>query len=174
MSSGRFLQDEFVEYVNFLIEWFYELRDSNAYRLNAEMAYCIEKLVERWNLQRQQRIIVFTVGTDFAIRKIKRNVISKRIDYLLTLQLKTGITFTKEPVFIFVPDQFKDDILSCVLLFHEVGHFVDRDNYIADFVFHDIMPKIAANKTSKLRTDYFPRYLRADISKIPALSTAKK
>ena len=154
-SFHPFLPDEYIAAVGNIKCWLSELLDSNAYRLCPEMSYCIEKMIARWNNHAQPRNVVFTLG-DFAIRKYKRDLVSKQIPFLYTLQLKTGINLTKEPVFIFVPDQFKDDMLSCVLLFHEVGHFVVHDNFLIDMVYTDILPKIKALRTSKIRRDYFP------------------
>lgn len=147
VSFNPFLPDEYITSVVNIKCWLSELLDSNAYRLCPEMSYCIEKMIERWNKQGQPRNVVFTLG-DFAIRKYKRDIVSKQIPFLYSLQLRTGITLTKEPVFIFVPDQFKDDLLSCVLLFHEVGHFVVHDNFLIDMVYTDILPKIIASRTA--------------------------
>lgn len=165
VSFNPFLPDEYQTYVVNIKCWMSELLDSNAYRLCSEMSYCIEKMISRWNNQGQPRNVVFTLG-EFAIRKYKRDLLSKQIPFLYTLQLKTGIHLTKEPIFIFVPDLFKDDLLSCVLLFHEVGHFVVHDNYLIDMVYTDILPKIKASKTAKIRRDYFPWLLGKDLATV--------
>lgn len=166
VSFDPFLPDEYMTSVRNIKWWLSDLLDSNAYCLCPEMSYCIERMIKRWENHGQPRNVVFTLG-DFAIRKCKRDIVSKQIAFLYTLQLKTGITLTKEPVFVFVPEQFKDDLLSCVLLFHEVGHFVVNDNFLIDMVYMDIMPKLKASKTSRLRRDYFPWLLGVELSTIP-------
>lgn len=162
--------DQYISYVEFISEWLWQLRDANAYRLNAEMSYCIEKLIEKWDLQQTQKLVVFTLG-DYAVHKVRRNVNTKQIDYLLGLSQVTGVQLTKEPVFVRVPDEFKDHMLANVALFHEVGHFVDRDNYITDMVFTDIYPLLQAKKRSKFKRDYFPKYEGKDVNRISDAKT---
>lgn len=168
MRTGRFdpfTPNLYISYVGFITEWLWQLRDAHAYRLNDEMKFCIEKLIERWDLQHTQKIVVFTLG-DCPVHKVKRNVNTHQIDYLLDLSRTTGVQLTKEPIFIRVPDEFKDHILANVSLFHEVGHFVDRDNFITDMVFSDVYALLQAKRRSKFKREYFPRFEGKDINTI--------
>lgn len=158
-------KEQFESYIGLTADWLRQLDNSFEYRLNAEMAYCIEKLVERWNLQQNPKRVIFTLG-EFAVQKIKRNVNTQRIDYLLDMSQITGVPLSREPVFIRVPDEFKEHILANVPLLHEVGHFVDRDNCVTDIIYDDIMPKLEKRKSLKLKQNYFPRYEGVDIKTI--------
>ena len=165
-----FQPDQYILYVGFITEWLWQLCDSHAYRLNGEMSWCIEKLIERWDLQHTQKIVVFTLG-QFAVHKVKRNVNTRQIDFLLDLSRSTGVPLTKEPIFIRVPDEFKDHSLANVALFHEVGHFVDRDNFITDLVFTDVYALLRAKKRSKFKREYFPRYEGKNVDEISDAKT---
>jgi len=158
-------KEQYESYIGLTAEWLVQLHNAFDYRLNPEMAFCIEQLVERWNLQQNQKRVIFTLG-DFAVQKIKRNVNTQRIDYLLDMSQITGVPLSCEPVFIRVPDEFKEHILANTPLLHEVGHFVDRDNCVSDMVYDDIMPKLVARKSLKLKQNYFPRYEGVDIKTI--------
>lgn len=167
---GHFLPDEYVGYVQHIIMWLSQLQDSYNYRLNDEMAFCIRELVAKWDSHNDGRIVIFTLG-DYGVRKAKRNKITRNIDELLTISRSTGITITKEPVFIQVPDEFKDLIVANVVLFHEVGHFVDRDNYVTDMVYDEILPLLNKNKTSRFRREWFPRYYDVELSTVSEAET---
>ena len=168
-----FQPDQYISYVEFVSEWLKQFRDSHAYRLNAEMSFCIERLIEKWDLQHTQKIVVFTLG-EYAVHKVKRGVNTKQIDFLLGLSQTTGVQLTKEPIFILVPDEFKNFMLANVALFHEVGHFVDRDNSISDLVFTDIYPLLLSKRRSKLKRECFPRYEGKDIAAIADAETLVK
>lgn len=161
-----FTIEDFASYIMVCRDWLRQLIESNAYRLNEEMSYCIMKTIEKWDWQQAQRIVIFTVG-DFAVHKIRRNVNTHRIDSLLTLTRNTGVTLTKEPVFIRVPDQFKEHILTNIPLFHEIGHFFDMDNSISERVLSEILPILQSKKSLRLKRDFFPYCEGVDIQTVP-------
>lgn len=136
-------------------QWCELLKDSNGYRLCDEMSFCIVQLISKWDIKAHEKFVVFTLG-DYAINKLKRNKVSKLFDVLIVISLKFKVVFTKEPVFIRVPDEFKDDILSNIVLFHEVGHFVDFDNAISEYVSEDIENEINGKPSARILRDYFP------------------
>lgn len=165
-----FTEEEYASYITACRDWLKQLVDSNEYRLNEEMSYCVLKTIEKWDQQQAQRIVVFTLG-EFAVQKIRRNVNTHRIDYLLTMAQNTGVNLTKEPVFIRVPDRFKDHILTNVPLFHEVGHFIDSDNSISERVLAELFPLLHGNKNSRFKREFFPDYDGIDINTIPDINT---
>ena len=166
VSFAPFQPDEYINYVMVLITWLDEIRLSHAYRLDDEMSYCITTLIQKWDSNYDQKIVVFTLG-DYSVHKIKGNVNTHRIDFLLTLSQRTGVNLTKEPVFIRVPDEFKDHILANVVLFHEVGHIIDKINYVSEMVFNEIFPVLQRKRRCKLKREFFPRYEGKDINAIP-------
>lgn len=166
MDYSPFTEEDYASYIIVCRDWLQQLVDSNEYRLNEEMSYCVLKTIEKWDQQQARRIVVFTLG-EFAIHKIRRNVNTHRIDYLLTMAQNTGVNLTKEPVFIRVPDRFKDHILTNVPLFHEIGHFVDKDNSISERVFAELLPLLQRNRHSRFKREFFPDYDGVDINTIP-------
>ena len=167
---GHFLQDEYVGYVQRIHIWLGQLHDSYNYRLNDEMAFCIRELVAKWDTHNASRIVIFTLG-DYGVSKAKRNRFTRNIDELLTISRSTGVAITKEPVFIQVPDEFKDLVVANVVLFHEVGHFVDRDNFVTDMVYDEIFPILNTNNTSRFRREWFPRYYNVELSAVSEAET---
>lgn len=159
-SSG-----EYIAFVGFISDWLKQLQESYAYRLNAEMSFCIQKLIEKWDTNHVRKLVVFTLG-GYALYKIKGNVNNHRIDLLLTLSQRTGITLTKEPVFVRVPDEFKDHVLANVPLFHEIGHYVEREQFVSELVYNEILPSLKRNKTSKLIRDFFPRFYNVNLNTV--------
>ena len=164
-----FMEEDFASYIIVCRDWLKQLIDSNAYRLNEEMSYCVMKTIEQWDLQQAQRIVIFTLG-DFSVQKIKRNVNTQRIDYLLTMSQNTGVNLTKEPVFIKVPELFKNHILTNIPLFHEIGHYIDRDNSISERVLSEILPFLQSRSNLRLKREFFPDYEGVDLNTVPDIN----
>lgn len=150
--------EEYDSYALLCLKWSERLILSHEYRLNPEMAFCIEQLVSKWNVHKEKKLVIFTLG-DFQVLKIKREENKDYIEYLETMSLRTGIPQTYEPVFIRVPDEYKNQMLTNVPLFHEVGHFVDRDNSITDIVYDMIEDDLTKSKTSRFLREHFPRFI---------------
>lgn len=155
-------REEYDSYADLCLKWTERLILSNEYRLNPEMAYCIEQLVSKWNVHKEKKLVVFTLG-NFQVLKIKREDNKDYIEYLETMSLRTGIPQTYEPVFIRVPDEYKDQMLTNVPLFHEVGHFVDRDNSVTDMVYDMIEDELTKSKTSRFLREHFPRFINVEL-----------
>ena len=143
--------------VQIISQWCELMKDSVGYRLCDEMSFCIVKLISKWDKKAHEKFVVFTLG-DYAINKLKRNKVSKLFDVLIVVSLKYQVSFTKEPVFIRVPDEFKDGVLSNIVLFHEVGHFVDFDNAISEYVSDDVENEINGKPSARILRDYFPSF----------------
>lgn len=173
VSPAPFTIEEFVMFVFCVKAWLNRLVLSYAYRLNDEMQFCICETMRKWDVDFDQKMVVFTLGP-YAVQKIKGNVNTHQIDFLLTLAQRTGVTFTKEPVFIIVPDEFKNHILANTPLFHEIGHFVDRVNYVTEMVFQEVFPIIRNNKMAKLIRENFPRYYGENLNTHPEAETVIK
>lgn len=82
---------------------------------------------------------------------------------LFAQQPPAEVQLTYEPVFIRVPDSFKEQMLTNVPFFHEVGHFVDRDNSISDIVYDMIEPELKKSKTSRFLREHFPRFVNVEL-----------
>ena len=135
--------------------WNKLLQDSNGYRLCDEMKLCIESMISEWDPDSNGKIVVFTLG-NYAVNKQKKDRYSKLVEILIAISKVYNVIFTKEPVFILVPDQFKDETLANIVLFHEVGHFVDHDNALTDYVFEDVDNEIQGNTKARILREYFP------------------
>lgn len=159
VDTAPFLPDEFLLSVDIATTWLSLLLNSNAYRLNAEMSFCIEQMIERWNTQVRQKCVVFTVGT-YGLIVLKRSLF---MDTLNILSHRTGVELSKEPVFVRVPDETKDYMICNLILFHEVGHFVERDSDIAEAVYIELEKQLL-KPGSKIIRIFFPRYNGLDIS----------
>lgn len=159
-----YTEEEFIMFVQLASDWLEELKNSNAHRLNAAMQKYIVSLIKHWNFRLGTRLVVFTLG-DFAMHKVGRNSITNKIEPLLTLAQRTGVQLTYEPVFVLVPDYYKNMALANTPLLHEVGHFVERDNSLAIRVFHQIKHLLEGNNNlrSKFRRDHFPRFLGVNL-----------
>ena len=151
----EFRQNETI--VLIVSQWCELLKESDGYCLCEEMSFCIVQLISKWDKKANEKFVVFTLG-DYAINKLKRNKLSKLFDVLIVVSIKYQVVFTKEPIFIRVPDEFKDGILSNIVLFHEVGHFVDFDNAISEYVSDDIENEINGKPSARILRDYFPSF----------------
>lgn len=151
-----YTQEEYVSFVWMAAMWLEKLQKAVGNRICDEMAFCLKSVIAKWDPLQAQRLVVFVHG-DYAIRKEKRNKKNNDIDILLTMAARTGVPLSKEPVFIHVPDNYKDHILANVVLFHEVGHYVDYANAITEFVFEEILPLLKKNKVSRFKREWFPR-----------------
>ena len=141
--------------IKLAIVWNEMLKDSNGYRLCPEMSFVVSKLIASLDPQAAQKIVVFTLG-NFGIHKLKKYKKSNLVEGLIYISHIYKVNFSKEPVFIRVPDEFKDDILSNIVLFHEVGHFAVNNYAILDYVYEDVDKEINGNTKSRILREYFP------------------
>lgn len=141
--------------VRLVHEWNTMLKDANAYRLSPEMSYCIEKLISDWDPDAKHKIVVFTLG-GFAVHKLRKHKTFRLVQELLYITQKYHIRLSKEPVFVMVPDAFKDDMLSNIVLFHEIGHFVDKENALSQYIIEDVLNEIGTNTKARIIRDNFP------------------
>lgn len=135
--------------------WNEMLRDSEGYRLCPEMSYVVSMMIETLDPDVCNKTVVFTLGS-YGIHKFKKFKRTNLVEGLIYLGSVYKIRFTKEPVFIRVPDEFKDDILSNIVLFHEVGHFVINNYAILDYVYEDVDKEINGNTKARILRDNFP------------------
>lgn len=142
-------------YVELAILWNDLVIKSDVSCLCPEMTYCIMKMISLWDAECDKKIVVFTLG-DFGINKQPYDTKVKAALGLIKLTTVYKTPLTKEPVFILVPDEFKDHVLSNVSLFHEVGHYIDFNNTIFQYVYDDIETLITSKPNTRLIREYFP------------------
>lgn len=135
--------------------WNKLLKESKGFRLCDEMKFCIESMIAEWDPASKEKIVVFTLG-DYAVNKQKKDRYSKLVEILIAISNVYNVKFSKEPVFILVPDEFKNETLANIVLFHEVGHFVDHENALNDYVFEDVDSEIQGNPKARILREYFP------------------
>lgn len=162
LSYLPYTEEEFILFVDLSTDWLTELKYSDVDRLNPQMSFYITSLIKEWNFHPGTRLVVFTLG-NFAAHKVGRNRVTDKIETLITLSYRTGVQLTYEPVFILVPDYYKNMVLANTPLLHEVGHFVERDNSLPLRVFDQIKDLLKNNKTSKFRREHFPRFVGIDL-----------
>lgn len=166
VGFAPYSKEQFESYLKLVEDWLTMLRDAFDYRLNPEMSFCIGELIKKWDLQGTPKLVIFTKG-NYSVKKIKRMINTHRIDFLLDLSQITGVQLSREPIFIQVPDDYKEYMIANAPLLHEVGHFVDRDNCVTEMVFDEIMPKLRYRRSLRIKQNYFPRYEGEDIDTFP-------
>ena len=146
--------DAFEIDIKISIDWLQLLLASHNFMPCKEISFCINKLILDWDCRANYKIVVFTIG-NYSINK-KPEEVAKSI--LLVWSQRFKVQITKEPVFISLPAKYKDEVLSNIVLFHEVGHYVDKENAIAGLVVDDVIKEIDKGTSCRILREYFPHF----------------
>lgn len=127
------------------------LMNSLGVTINKEMEYVVRRLAAYWNIDMSKNVLVFARG-DYAVRhlifdKLGVNVLEKRC----------RVKFAKEPRIVYLPQFYDGDMLFNSILYHEVGHMVERDNSIAEVIYVKIEDLIKNKPTCKIINNYFKK-----------------
>lgn len=125
------------------------LMNSLGVTINAEMEYVVRRLATNWNIDMTKNVLVFAKG-DYAVCHLGYDQLG-----VIVLESRWKVKFTKEPRFVYLPQFYDGDMLFNAILFHEVGHMVERDNAIADVVYPKIADIIKDKPTGKIANNYF-------------------
>ena len=147
VGYAPFSKDEFVYYLLLIKNWLIKLLGSYNFSICDEMSFCVKAIIEAWDPTITSRLVIFTEG-DYSILKERKDKISQVFPTLIILSYRTGVTFN-------------------VILFHEIGHYVDYDNSISEVVFDALWTELSTKATSRIKRQWFPPTDRIDLSKNP-------
>jgi len=100
-----------------------------------ELIFCIEKVLKEWIDKSDEYIIVTSLSSKFISYSFQSIPDDKLTILEPFLNAKFGITFKHKLLLINMPEPLTGDYLANVILFHEIGHFIDRKLRIIDLLF---------------------------------------
>lgn len=123
----------------------------------AEMKYVVLKMIDYWvPFQANNKVYVFTNG-NYAVSHLKLDKLG-----LSRLESRCKRRFSNMPIFIYVPEQFSNDMITNVALFHEVGHIVEHRFSLATDILKDVLKEIIKSPGGKMMNNYFPNAIKSD------------
>ena len=131
-------------------DWMHCLMNSRVITGNAEMEYIVRLLASHWGISQDSNIFVFAHG-NFAVNQFNK----KDALQLNALETRYKQRFTKEPRIVYIPQLYDGDLLFSSILFHEVGHMVERDYGIAEILYPYVEGQIKSKPTGKVVNNYF-------------------
>ncbi len=117
---------------------------------NSIIQQIIRKLAECWGISSDSNVLLFVRGK-FAVKhykfidKFNQNIILKRY----------GVNITKLPRIVYIPAFYDNDLLFTSILFHEVGHMVERDYGIGELLYTRICELMSRKPKCKVLNNYF-------------------
>ena len=134
-----------------LSTWMHLLMSSNFIVLPSEMEYVIRLLLQSWiGIGVNDLTLVFLEG-EFGVTRFNKDKLG-----VYQIGAKYGVNFTKDPVFVGVPRYYKEDILSNIALFHEIGHIVDNQISLVTDVKNEIEKETGKDCGKRIIREYFP------------------
>jgi hypothetical protein len=100
------------------------LDNSTLVNIPHEIVYCLEKALNQWD-DTNQYIIVTSLHNDLNCFSFNA-LLSLNETFYDTIQAVFGISFDHRLIQINLPKYLAQDYLANVVLYHELGHFVDR------------------------------------------------
>ena len=143
-------QEQIAHDAETITEWAHCLMNSYGITINRELEYVVRLMAAHWGITPTHNVLVFAHG-DFAVRHLNKidaigiNVLEKNLKQ----------RFTKEPRIVFLPQLYDGDFLFSSILFHEVGHMVERDNGLAEIIYPKISSLLLHKPNCKLINAYF-------------------
>ncbi|NVM64186.1 hypothetical protein FHW88_002514 [Mucilaginibacter sp. SG538B] len=111
------------EQLNFIAKSLEFLMDSTLNTIPFEVVSCLNLAMEDW-IETKSFIIVTSLNNDIDAYSFDEKLASE--DYIYSsMQASYGITFNKRLVQINLPEILARDYFSSVILYHELGHFID-------------------------------------------------
>lgn len=99
-----------------------------------EIIECLKVALEDWILPDENYIIVTSLVNGKDDFSLDTNLISNRTRIYDLIKHKYGIDFERKLIQINVPKSLSRDYLVSVVLYHELGHFIDEKNNITDAI----------------------------------------
>ncbi len=100
-----------------------------------EVVSCLEKALGDWTITKEFIIVTSLSNSnlDFAMQSYDTQEIFLMLNEFITKRYNTSIT--NRLIRIILPKNLSRDYLSCVVLYHELGHFVDHELNISKKIF---------------------------------------
>lgn len=134
-----------------LSSWMRMLITSQSLALPPEMEYVLRHLLEQWIGIGINSLTLVFLEDEYRVRRFNKD----RAGYYV-LETKYGVRFSKDPVFIGIPRHYKEDLLSNIALFHEIGHIVDTQISLMTDVKDEIIKTTNKSCDKKIIKEYFP------------------
>lgn len=133
-------------------EWIHSLMNSHGVVVNKELEYVIRQMASHWGIGSDRNVFVFSHGS-FSVTHF--NKIASDPLALSVLESRLGMKFSKEPRIVQLPQLYDGDLLFSTILFHEVGHMVERDNGIAELIYPFVLNQFSSKPSGKVVNSYF-------------------
>lgn len=124
---------------------------------NSIIQKVIRKLAERWGISSDSNVFLFVHGK-FAVKHYK---FIDKLNQDIILKLY-GVKITKLPRIVFIPALYDNDLLFTSILFHEVGHMVERDYGIGELLYTRIEELIKKKPKCKVLNSYFKEFFEGN------------
>ncbi len=127
-----------------------------------EIVQCLEIALKEWNTKKENYIIV-TSFSNYMNHFSFDSLIALNDSYHKLIEAVYSIKFESKLIQINLPRFLSRDYLANVVLYHELGHFIDRKNNISLNGYRMIMDDLANNKLDETQmkqlVKYFPHFL---------------
>ena len=117
---------------------------------NLLMRKIIIHLANYWGINGDNNVLLFVRG-NFAVKhyrffdSLHRNI----------LELKYHVRLSREIRLVFVPALYDDDLIFSSILFHEVGHMVEREYSIGELLYQKLIAIYKTKRNAKVTRKYF-------------------
>ncbi len=133
------------EYIDIIFQWVEFLDNSTLNLIPFELVSCLQKVLEEWIDDHEEFTIVTSLTNkldDYSFQYIS----DAKLDvYLSESRNKYEIDFSEKLIQINIPRYLVFDYLASVVLYHEVGHFIEKKYNIIERIFNE-EPQLKALK----------------------------
>lgn len=135
-----------------LTKWMHLLISSKSPALPTEMEFVLRCLLAQWIGNNINDLTLVFLEGEYKVRRFNKDAIGYRL-----FGTTFGVNFTKDPVFIGIPRECKEDLLSNIALFHEMGHIVDTQISLMTDVKDSIIKSTNKDYSKRIIREYFPK-----------------
>lgn len=124
--------------------------------IDPELPFVVRKLASEWGIDIRTNVILFSHGP-YSVRHFAPWVFG-------LLESLYGIRFSKKPRVVYLPREYDGDVLFSSVVFHEVGHMVERERSLGGKVYDELLKSVRSS-SSAIFKDYFrPEFNQASIN----------
>ena len=91
-----------------LMKWMHFLITSNTTNVPTQMSYVLKKILYAWLGKGLDNLVVVFVEGDFSVTRFKKDPMGTSL-----FEASTGITFSKDPVFVRIPHYYQLNFRKC-------------------------------------------------------------
>lgn len=145
---------EFMEYFELIKDWTTLLNYHNDGSFPKELVYSMNLLLREW-LDDYKKYVILISDNPYMVTYPALDLDAK----YQNIELRYGILFEEKIVKICMPLEHCSDFLVNVCLYHEIGHFIDRQKHLTSVVLSNIIQNLSRdNNLIPLVQKYFPYY----------------